>query len=152
MLNYPIELTPDDNDTVMVIFPDVPEAVSFGDDEADALARSVDALETALNGYITDRRDIPVPSDANGRPCVSPSLLASLKLGVYGAMRAHGWRKAELARRMAVNPRQIDRLLDLTHASTVGQLEQAAAVAGGQYYVEVRHVVGIGEREVRVSA
>ena len=29
MLAYPIELTPDDNDTVMVTFPDLPEAVSF---------------------------------------------------------------------------------------------------------------------------
>jgi len=137
MNSYPVDLTLDDNDTVMVTFPDVPEVVTFGDDETDALARAVDALETALNGYITDRRDIPAPSDAAGRPTVAPSLLGSLKLGVYGAMRARGWRKADLARAMGLNPRQIDRLLDLTHASTVAQLEQAAAVAGGRYTVEV---------------
>ena len=151
MLSYPVELTPDDNDTVMVTFPDVPEAVTFGDDEADALARAVDALETALNGYITDRRDIPAPSDAAGRPCVPVSLLAALKLGVYDRMRAQGWRKADLARRMALNPRQIDRLLDLTHASTVAQLEQATAIAGGQYVIEVRNVVGFGSEEHRVQ-
>ncbi|MBD8677915.1 type II toxin-antitoxin system HicB family antitoxin [Sphingomonas sp. CFBP 13720] len=145
MLYYPVELTPDDNDTVMVTFPDVPEAVSFGDDEAEALANAVDALETALNGYIADRREIPAPSAIGRRHGVSPSLLASLKLGIYATMRERGWRKADLARAMAVNPRQADRLLDLTHASTVAQLEQAAAVAGGRYVVEVRSVADFAD-------
>ncbi|MBB4154200.1 antitoxin HicB [Sphingomonas jinjuensis] len=150
-MQYPVELTPDDNDTVMVTFPDVPEASSFGDDADDALLQAQDALETALNAYITDRRDIPAPSDANGRPVVSLSLLAALKVGIYQRMRARGWRKADLARGMSLNPRQIDRLLDLTHASTVEQLEHAAAVAGGKYLIEMREVVGFGERPVHVS-
>ncbi|WP_210357662.1 type II toxin-antitoxin system HicB family antitoxin [Sphingomonas beigongshangi] len=139
MFNYPVEITPDDNDTVMVTFPDVPEAVTFGDDQNEALANAADALETALNGYITDRREIPVASAANGRLVVAPSLLATLKLCVYNAMRARDWRKADLARAMAVNPRQIDRLLDLTHASTVAQLEQAAAIAGQSYMIRMRY-------------
>ncbi len=152
MFSYPVDLTPDDNDTVMVTFPDVPEAVSFGADEAEALAHARDALETALTAYITDRRDIPAPSAAGDRPMVALSLLAALKVGVYNSMRARGWRKADLARAMALNPRQIDRLLDLRHASTVAQLEQAAAVAGGRHVVEMRDVVGFGERPVLVSA
>lgn len=137
MFAYRVELTPDDNDTVMVTFPDFPEAVTFGDDEADALANAVDALETVLAAYITDRRDIPVPSAGDG-PRVCPSLLGALKLTVYQAMRDHGWRKADLARAMGLNPRQIDRLLDLRHASTVTQLEQALAVCGKRAEVEVR--------------
>jgi antitoxin HicB len=132
---YPVELTPDDNDTVMLTFPDVPEAVTFGADEAEALANAADALETALNGYITDRRDIPAPSDLDGRPGVGPSLLGELKLAIYRAMRDRDWRKADLARSMGVNPRQIDRLLDLAHASTVAQLEQASYVVGNRYVI-----------------
>ena len=138
MFEYPVEFTPDDNGTVMATFPDVPEVTTFGDDEAEALANARDALETALTAYITDRRDIPAPSATAGRSTVAPGLLATLKLGVYAAMRGRGWRKADLARAMALNPRQIDRLLDLRHASTVAQLEQAAAVAGGRYVIEVR--------------
>ncbi|HWI86001.1 MAG TPA: type II toxin-antitoxin system HicB family antitoxin [Sphingomonas sp.] len=138
MLNYPVELTPDDNGTVMITFPDIPEVTSFGDDDSDALANAVDALETALTAYIIDRRDIPAPSAAKGRPTIAPGLLAALKLGIYSAMRRRGWRKADLARAMALNPRQIDRLLDLRHASTVAQLTQAMTVAGGQYVIEVR--------------
>jgi antitoxin HicB len=138
MYRYPAKLTPDDNDTVMVTFPDVPEAVTFGDDEADALARAPDALETALAGYIEDRRDVPAPSPARGRPVVDLTLLAALKLEVYMAMRARGWRKADLARAMAVNPRQIDRLLDLHHATPVSQLEAAFLVCGRRVIVEAQ--------------
>jgi antitoxin HicB len=36
MLAYPIVLEPDDNGTLLVTLPDVPEAVTFGEDEADA--------------------------------------------------------------------------------------------------------------------
>ncbi len=137
---YPVVMTPDDNETVMVTFPDVPGAITYGDDEKDALANAVDALETILSAYITDRMDIPAPSPAKGRPTVSPTLLGSLKVAVYTAMRGRGWRKADLARAMGLNPRQIDRLLDLRHASTVAQLEQALAVCGKRAEVETREL------------
>lgn len=151
MFYYPVELTPDDNDTVMVTFPDVPEAASFGADEDQALANAADALETALNGYITDRRDIPEPSPADGRPSVGPSLLGELKLGIYRAMRDRDWKKADLARSMGVNPRQIDRLLDLGHASTVAQLEQATRVIGSRYVIDIRKATEGDKHRYRIA-
>jgi antitoxin HicB len=69
---------------------------------------------------------------------VSPSLLGSLKINVYRAMRDRGWRKADLARAMSLNPRQIDRLLDLRHCSTVAQLERALAACGKRVEVGLR--------------
>ena len=137
MFSYPVILTPDDNDTIMVTFADLPGA-TFGEDEADALANAVDLLETVMMGYITDRRDIPAPSPANGRATVRPSLLGELKLSVYRAMRAKGWRKADLARALGLNPRQIDRLLDLRHATPVAHIEAALAVCGYRASVETR--------------
>jgi antitoxin HicB len=129
MYDYPVTLAPDDNGTVMASFADLP-GVTFGDDEAEALANAVDLLETVLAAIIADRGDIPAPSVARKARTVSPSLLGTLKLAVYQAMRDRSWRKADLARAMGLNPRQIDRLLDLRHASTVAQLEQALAVCG----------------------
>ena len=136
MYRYPVNLTSDDNGTVMVTFPDVPEAVTFGEDAADALARAPDALETALAGYIEDRRDIPVPSQNSRLTVVDLSLLAALKLQIYTAMRDRQWRKADLARAMTVNPRQIDRLLDLHHATPVSQLDAAFLVCGRRVIIE----------------
>lgn len=137
MLSYPVDLEADEG-TVLVSFPDVPGARTYGDDRAEALANAVDALETMFSAMIADREDIPEPSAAEGRPTVSPTLLGALKLEAYRAMRARGWRKADLARAMGLNPRQIDRLLDLRHASTVAQLEQALAVCGRSLEVTAR--------------
>jgi antitoxin HicB len=137
-MDYPVELHPDDNRTFLVTFPDVPGAISYGDDRESALANAVDALETIISGLIADRRDVPAPSIARGGETVSPSLLGRLKVSVYRAMRERGWRKADLARAMALNPRQIDRLLDLRHGSTVAQLELALAACGKRAEVELR--------------
>lgn len=137
-LNYPVDLTPDDNGTILATLPDVPGAITYGEDEREALANAIDALESILVALITDRRDIPVPSAARGRKTVSPSLLGSLKISIYRAMRERGWRKADLARAMALNPRQIDRLLDLRHSSTIAQLEQALTACGKRVEVDLR--------------
>ena len=42
---YPVVLTPDDNDTLLVTCPALPEVTTFGEDKADALRHAVDALE-----------------------------------------------------------------------------------------------------------
>jgi antitoxin HicB len=139
-MDYPVDLRPDDNDTVLATFPDVPGAITFGRDDGEALANAVDALESIFSAMITDRREIPTPSAPRGRKTVSPSLLGRLKISVYRAMRERGWRKADLARAMSLNPRQIDRLLDLRHGSTVAQLEQALAACGKRVEVDLREL------------
>lgn len=138
--SYPVELSPDDNGTILVMFPDVPGAITFGENERDALEHAVDALETMLLERMLDRQDIPAPSPAGGRPTVRPTLLGTLKVMLYQAMRERDWRKADLARALGVNPRQIDRLLDLRHASTVKQLEQALAACGKRAEVLAREL------------
>ena len=60
--SYPVILTPDENGTVIAQFPDVPEAITVGADEANAFEWAQDALVVALTGYIEERRDIPAPS------------------------------------------------------------------------------------------
>src|SRR5215469_13615395 len=62
MLRYPVALEKDTNGTIRAIFPNVPEAHTFGEDEDEALMQAADALESALSLYIEDRRDIPAPS------------------------------------------------------------------------------------------
>ncbi len=129
MFDYPVILTPDDG-TVLVTFPDVPEAITFGAEDAEALSNAVDALETALSFYVDDRKALPVPSDPDGLPTVRPSALECIKLGVYQEMLAQGVRKAELARRLGWKGPQVDRLFDLGHASRLDQLEAAAKALG----------------------
>ena len=129
MFDYPVRLTPD-NGTVLVTFPDIPEAVTFGANEDDALQHAVDALETALSFYIDDRRPLPIASVIDGLITVRPTTLECLKLGLYAEMLKQGVRKAELARRLHCHALQVDRLLDLSHTSKLEQLEKAINVLG----------------------
>ena len=61
-MDYPVHLEPDDNGTILVSFPDFPDAHTFGTDRADALAHAADALATIVEAYRTDGRPIPAPS------------------------------------------------------------------------------------------
>jgi antitoxin HicB len=130
-LTYPVVLQEDDNNTYLVRFPDFPEAITYGDTKAEALKRAVDALATAIDGYIADRRDIPTPSLPKARQAtVTLPLLMGTKVALYQGMRNQHVGKAELARRLDVHLPQIDRLLDVRHSSQLGQIESAFEALG----------------------
>ena len=137
MFDYPVVLTPDDG-SVLVTFPDIPEAITFGADKDEALLYAVDALETALSLYVDARKPLPVVSKAKrSQKTVRPSALECAKLGVYQAMTEQGIKKAELARRLGWHMPQVDRLFDLRHASNLDQIEAAAKVLGRHLDVSV---------------
>ncbi len=122
----------------MVTFVDIPEAITFGMDEDEALLQAVDALESALTFYIEDRKLLPSPSKPKkGQKTVRPSALECGKLGVYQAMTEQGIKKSELARRLGWHMPQIDRLFDLRHASKLDQIEAAASVLGKHVKLQI---------------
>ena len=135
-MRYAVTLAPDDNGTVLVTVPDLPEAVTFGKDREDALARAVDAIETALMGAMAAREDILVPKSVDGDYVALPAL-ASAKVALYQAMRAEGVGKAALAKRLDVALPQIDRLLDLRHSSRLDAIERAFAALGRKMEIVV---------------
>jgi antitoxin HicB len=136
---YPVKLTPDDNGTLVVTFPDVPEAITFGENRQDALKRAAEALEAALSIYIDKNVDIPKPSPAKSRRTafIGLSALANAKVSLYRAMRRAGVTRAELARQLGWQKSQIGRLLDLNHDSRLDQIEQALAALGKRLEIRV---------------
>jgi antitoxin HicB len=134
-MRYAVTLTVEDGG-VLVRVPDVPEALTFGENQEDALARALDAIETALMGAMAAREDIPAPK-AKGRDHVALPALSAAKIELYRAMRAAGVGKAALAKKLDVALPQIDRLLDLRHASRLDALERALAALGKTLRVEV---------------
>lgn len=71
MLRYPVQVTPEGDDAVMLTFPDVPEAVVVGRCEDDAFRGAPKVLEAILATYVVVGRPIPTPSEADGKPTVS---------------------------------------------------------------------------------
>lgn len=128
---YPARLTPDDNGTVLITFPDVPGAVSFGETPDKAIAHGLDALLTMFDGLMKDRRPIPEPSAPGPTTVlvVVPPLEAA-KVALYQAMQTARVSKAELARRLKVHGPQVDRILNVRHSSQIEQLSAAAGALG----------------------
>jgi antitoxin HicB len=143
MMRYPLTLSPDGED-ILVTFIGLP-ASTFGSDEADALLHAVDALETLFMGAIANRKPIPdppvVPKKFKGKWVTVPAL-SEAKIELYKAMLAEKIGKAELARRLNAHLPQLDRLLDLSHASRLDQVEQALLAVGKRLTVEFEDVQG----------
>jgi antitoxin HicB len=141
MLSYPAQFTPEGNGFV-VTFPDIPEAITDGDSETEAMEYAADAIVTAFTEYIKRRRAIPPASKARGKDMRTVLLpaLEEAKIRLYEAMREAGVRKADLARRMGWQKSQVDRLLDLRHRSRLDYIETALAKLHKRLVVNVEDV------------
>lgn len=139
-MDYSIKLERDDNDTILVSFPDFPEAHTYGDDDQDALAHAADALATVIDAYIKERRDIPLPSAIVTTHHVTMPALVEAKVRLYETMRAAKVGKSELAKRLDWHLPQVDRLLEMTHGSKLEQLESAFKVMGKRLVIGVEDV------------
>ena len=83
----PCVLTPEDESGFFVSFPDVLEALTGGDNRAEALEMAEDALGAVLSMYVDAREDIPVASAAlPGQALVAVPPIVAAKL----ARMAHG--------------------------------------------------------------
>lgn len=80
-----------DEGTVLVRFPDVPGAITYGVNEADAKARARDALTTALEMHVESRKLLPVVNFTTGQPITLRGLQVA-KILLHEAMR---WNPSE---------------------------------------------------------
>jgi antitoxin HicB len=138
MLSYPVKLELDTNETYLVTFPDIPEATSVGDDEDEALLNALDALESAIEIYFDEKREVPLPSKPKkGQHVVTLPALVVSKVLLANEMIRQGIRKSELARRLDVHMPQVDRLLDPRHSSKLDAIEAAFSKLGRRLEVSV---------------
>lgn len=85
---YRCVLTPEKNGGYSVSFPNVPEALTCGDDRDEAIAMAEDALTVALGSYMQCREDIPVPDAlADEQEMVAVPRVVAAKLALYTALR-----------------------------------------------------------------
>jgi antitoxin HicB len=129
MYSYPALFVPEKRGFVVTV-PDIPEVVTEGDSVEEATEFAIDAIEIVLSEYMRRQSAIPKASQRKGKNVrlIELPLLAQAKLSLYTAMLAAGLRKADLARRLGVSKSQVERLLDLSHASRLEQIESAFRV------------------------
>jgi antitoxin HicB len=132
---YPVRYFPGDG-RIQVRFPDVPEALTEGDDREDARTRALDCLVAALGSYVKRRLPMPTPSaPKRGQPLVALPPLIAAKCALYQAMRARRLTVAGFASRLGVAETAVRWLIDLDHRSHIGEVEAALARLGKRLVV-----------------
>lgn len=140
MLAYPVHLEPAEEGGYVVTFPDIPEAITQGEDETDALVWALEALETTLDIYMDKRKSIPYPSMSSTKPLVILPVVAAGKVILHNTLIEAGKKKADLARMLNLAPTLVDRMLSLHHKSRIEQIETALAVFGKKMVVDIMSV------------
>jgi len=131
MLRYPAHLEPQEEGGYVVTFPDIPEAITQGEDVEDSLLHAADALESALDFYFEDARPVPAPSKAKrGQPVVELPASVAAKVLLLNEMLAQKVRPSQLARRLQVTPQEVTRLIDLHHTTKIDAIAGALKALG----------------------
>ena len=129
---YPASFLPEENGKGFhVRFPDLPEALTGGNDLDDTKAQAADCLAEALAGRIRRGDVIPDPSKTKrGQHLVSVPLYLAPKLALYLAMREIGLRNTDLAKRLGVSETVVRRMLDPKHDTKPAKIQAALEELG----------------------
>jgi antitoxin HicB len=136
---YAARFEPGDERGVVVSFPDVPEAITQGGGEADAIKQAQEALGLALLTY--PRRGLSTPfAKAKGRGlipiAVEPEVAA--KIAVLEAFKRSSVSKSELGRRIGKDEKEVRRILDPRHNTKLSTLTEALRELGQQLVIGVQ--------------
>jgi antitoxin HicB len=134
---YPASFLREENSNGFhVRFPDLPEALTGGDDLDDTQVQAADCLAEALAGRIARGDGIPVPSRLKrGQRPVNVPLYLAPKLALYLAMREGGMRNTELAKRLGISETVVRRMLDPKHNTKPERIQAALSALGKRIVV-----------------
>jgi antitoxin HicB len=144
---YPATFLPEDHDKGFhVRFPDLPEALTGGDDLTDTFEQAADCLAEAIAGRIARSDEIPRPSKPKrGQHLISVPLYLAPKLALYLALRERHMANTELAKRLGVSETVVRRMLDPKHDSKSKKIQGALAALGKRVVVTFEDAAyGIG--------
>lgn len=121
-----------------ISFVDFPDIQGVAYCEEDIELEAADTLITGLVDFISSRTLIPEPTKSDNEAIqVHLPILSCLKIALHNAIIQTKTRKSDLARKLNLNSQQIDRLLDIEHASKIDALEQALYLLGHEVKVTV---------------
>jgi antitoxin HicB len=145
--SYPATLEPDEDGRLVVHFADLPEALTDGADEAEALREAADCLSEALASRIVDGEAIPTPAAlAPGQHLVSPDPTIALKAALYTALRHRDMTVADLADRLGVADwHQAARLIDPRRSSKLTSLAAALSAVGCRIAIAIEETRDFGD-------
>ena len=136
-MKYFAQLTPDDGQFT-VTFRDIPEAITFGSTIEEALDMAQDALETAMEFYFEDKRQVPTPTKAKkGEYAIELPLSMASKVLLLNEMIAQKVKPVDLARKLGTTRQEVNRMTNLHHATKIDTVASALKALGKELSVSV---------------
>lgn len=135
---FPVLLTTAGEGGFVVTCRDLPQLITQGEDQADALPQAVDAIDEVFATYMIEGIDFPEPSRLRRREqLVAPPAETLAKAALYVAMREAGISKTQLAKRLGVDEKEVRRLLDPRYGSKLPRIAQAISALGRRLVVSL---------------
>ena len=132
-MDYPARFEPAEEGGFVVSFRDIPEVITQGDTETEAMAMAEDALLSSMDFYFEDHRPVALPSaPLPSERLVSLPASVTAKVLLLNELIASGISNTELARRMGTRPQEVQRIVNLSHATKIDTVAKALAALGKQ--------------------
>ena len=115
----------------VVTFRDIPEAITQGDTEGEAMEMAQDVLYNSMEFYFEDKRQVPLPSKpkrSEHMVALQPSVWAKVLL--LNEMLAQKVTPSDLARRLHTSPQNVNKVINLGHATKIDALNEAMMAMG----------------------
>ena len=111
--SYPAVLERHEDGEIVVRFPDLPEVLTGGSSEAEALAEAADALEEGVLAYMAAGQPAPLPREASpGEVAVPLDPVTAARAELARVMREQRISNVELAGRLSKSEGAVRRLVD----------------------------------------
>ncbi len=121
-----------------VTFRDIPEAITYGETLEEALDMAQDALETAMEFYFEDMRQVPIPSKGQeGERAIELPISMSSKVLLLNEMIAQRVTQAELARRLGTTRQEVNRMTNLRRPTKIDTIHNAIKALGKEMVIQV---------------
>jgi len=137
-IRYAAVLAPQPEGGFTVTFPDVPEAITEGDDRDAALFNAAEVLTLCLEQRMEDGDAIPAATKVKGAEWIEPAAPVQAALLMRQAREEQGKTLADMARALDTSWPAAQRLEQPGSNPTLRQLERAAAALGK------RLLIGLG--------
>ncbi len=135
---YPVLFTAAEKGGWVITCRDLPEAISQAEANEDREEVASGCLQAAIESRVEDGDDLPTPSRVHaGEVKVALPIDTAAKAALYEAMREAKVTKAELARRLGVDEKEVRRMLDPGHVSKIPRIARALHVLGKRLQLSV---------------
>lgn len=135
---FPVHVEPNSIGGFIASFRDIPEALTEAPTLEELKELAKEALITAIDFYIEDRRPFPSPSEPQPGEFIvelPPSVIAKVLL--LNAMVEKNIRPVDLANKLGITRQEASRLTDLHHSTKIDTIGRALYALGKRLTLSV---------------